>query len=77
MANLSEEDRKSILGKDWKPLEPTVTDPRQTAVKIIIFAVVAVGVGGYLFADNIKQVLDHSPTTKKSVAGPAAATGPR
>ena len=47
MALLSEDDRKLIMGKDWKPLAPTPDDTRKNTVLVVAVAIVAVAVIGY------------------------------
>lgn len=62
MAALSEEDRKTILGKDWKPFVETPKEKRGRARVIVAFLAVAT-LGGLFFA--------FSSGTKNSVASKA------
>ena len=47
MALLSEDDRKLIMGKDWKPLVATPDDTRKNTVLLVVVAILAVAVIGY------------------------------
>ena len=74
MAALSEEDRKLILGKDWKPFVEEVTERRSRSVTLIMLAAavglfVVYALGVTVFGTGTVSKVTSSPAAKTATPG--------
>ena len=73
MALLSEDDRKLILGSNWKPLPPSPDESRKQGVILAVVAVLVVTVVAYFIVTSSNLKVKVTATTPAVAASATAA----